>query len=231
MPGSRYLLLATHGYFAPPELGSALKANESAPPQTWQAMTNREVIGYHPGLLSGLAWAGASKPSKDPNTGVVDRGLSIMTADEVSALNLRGCDLAVLSACQTGLGQTAGGEGVLGLQRAFLQAGASTVVTSLWRVDDAATCLLVEQFYTNLWVKKRTKLEALREAQLFVLNSPALVSERRGELAGRERKSRAPGLGTKTEKLPAGGAIGSDSAPTSRSDPGHWAAFVLSGDL
>ncbi len=126
MPGKRYLLLATHGYFAPPEVQSALRAGEAAPRSSWEEMSRRDMVGYHPGLLSGLAWAGASNPTADPTTGLIDRGAAIMTAEEVAALNLKGCDLVVLSACQTGLGLTAGGEGVLGLQREFLQAGART---------------------------------------------------------------------------------------------------------
>ena len=60
----------------------------------------------------------------------------------------------------------------MGLQRAFQAAGARAVVASLWKVDDAATTVLMEQFYTNLWSKKMPKLEALRQAQLTVLNNP-----------------------------------------------------------
>jgi CHAT domain-containing protein len=223
MPGNRYLLLATHGYFAPPELQSALTAGAPAPRPSWEEMSRREVVGYHPGLLSGLVWAGASNPTADPTTGVIDRGSTIMTAEEVAALNLRGCDLAVLSACQTGLGLTAGGEGVLGLQRAFLQAGARTVVASLWRVDDAATYVLMEQFHRNIWVKKLSKLEALRQAQLSVLNNPGLVGRRRAELAKRE-------LGHIAEKLPDGGRVLPPVGLGTRSNPALWASFVLSGD-
>jgi CHAT domain-containing protein/tetratricopeptide (TPR) repeat protein len=224
MPGNRYLLLATHGYFAPPQVPSALNAGGAAPRPSWEEMSRHDVVGYHPGLLSGLAWAGASNPTADPSTGLIDRGSAIMTAEEVAALNLRGCDLAVLSACQTGLGLTAGGEGVLGLQRAFLQAGARTVVASLWRVDDASTYVLMEQFHTNLWVKKQPKLEALQQAQLTVLNNPGLVQRYRADLAKR-------GLGTVAEKLPEGGRVVPPSSPGTQSSPALWAAFVLSGDI
>jgi CHAT domain-containing protein/tetratricopeptide (TPR) repeat protein len=224
MPGKRYLLLATHGYFAPPEVQSALSPGEAGPSPGWEGMSRRDVVGYHPGLLSGLAWAGASNPTADLTTGLIDRGAAIMTAEEVAALNLRGCDLAVLSACQTGLGLTAGGEGVLGLQRAFLQAGSRTVVASLWRVDDVATYVLIDQFHTNLWARKLPKLEALRQAQLAILNNPGLVQRHRAELAKR-------GLGPKSEKLPDGGRVVPPLGPGTRSAPALWAAFVLSGDI
>ncbi len=113
---------------------------------------------------------------------------------------------------------------MLGLQRAFQAAGARAVVASLWKVDDAATTVLMEQFYTNLWSKKMPKLEALRQAQLTVLNNPGLVKTRRAELA----KQR--GIDEKPEKLPEGGRIAPAGDRATRSDPSLWAAFVLSGD-
>ena len=120
-------------------------------------------------------------------------GENVLTAEEVGGLDLSGCELAVLSACETSLGREAGGEGVLGLQRAFHTAGARTVVASLWKVDDAATSVLMERFYTNLWVEKMPKLEALRQAQLAVLNDPGLVQARRAELANGAGSARGRG--------------------------------------
>ncbi len=111
----------------------------------------------------------------------------------------------------------------MGLQRAFQAAGARAVVASLWRVDDAATTVLMEQFYSNLWNKKLPKLEALRQAQLAVLNDPGLVRKRSAELAKR-------GPGEKSVKLADGGRIEPPNAHPTRSDPALWAAFVLSGD-
>jgi CHAT domain-containing protein len=124
--------------------------------------------------LSGLAWAGAAGPPKEASAASIDLGAALMTAEEVASLDLRGCELAVLSACETGLGRTAGGEGVLGLQRAFHQAGCRTVVVSLWKVDDATTRALMERFYENLWRSKLPPLQALRQAQLRVLDDPEL---------------------------------------------------------
>jgi len=177
----RWLHVATHGFFAPASVKSAQKGE----------------VGYHPGLLSGLALAGANlKP--DPN-----RDDGILTALEVAALDLSGVEVAVLSACETGLGEVASGEGVLGLQRAFQVAGVRTTITSLWRVPDEATRLLMERFYENVWTKKLGKLQALREAQLWMLKE------------GRARGMKLKGeTATKSTRLP----------------PYYWAAFVLSGD-
>ena len=110
----------------------------------------------------------------------------------------------MLSACETGLGKTAGGEGLLGLQRSFQAAGVRTVVASLWKVPDAATRDLMEHFYENHWRKNMGVLAALREAQLSML--------REGGQRGMEFS--AGQLPDKSQRLP----------------PFYWAAFVLSGD-
>ena len=79
-------------------------------------------------------------------------------------------DLVVLSACETGLGKLRYGEGIIGLTRAFIYAGASSAVVSLWKVEDQSTSLLMEKFYQ--WLKKgANKAEALRQAKLEILNS------------------------------------------------------------
>jgi CHAT domain-containing protein len=137
----------------------------------------------------------------------------------------------VLSACDTGRGQVAGGEGVLGLQRAFQLAGARSVVASLWKVPDEATQVLMAEFYKNLWEKKRPKLEALRQAQLTLLRDyrPGANTGRSGLVKiGVEPVEALP------EKKPAGGdpSGGRASAPGAgdRLPPFYWAAFVLSGD-
>jgi CHAT domain-containing protein len=213
-PRFRNLHVATHGFFAEPKYPSIQQAShngEESAAQFSDAFSNPQMIrGFHPGVLSGLAFAGANRPLEP------DKDDGILTAAEVGVLPLQGVDLVVLSACDTGLGPVAGGEGVLGLQRAFQLSGARTTITSLWEVHDTATRRLMERFYRNLWERKMGKLDALRDAQLWMLNHPeAAVPE-----ASDPETTRKPG------KIVAR-ALDDKSARTS---PEFWAAFVLSGD-
>lgn len=115
---------------------------------------------------SGLLFSGANNALRGGSVkkeGVDD---GILTAKEIARLDLRGADLLVLSACQTGLGEVSG-EGVFGLQRGFKKAGVNTILMSLWEVDDEATCLLMTSFYKEL-AKGRTNSEALKAAQKAV---------------------------------------------------------------
>ena len=170
MTKCRNLHFSTHGFFAPAGIKSALNNNSRQTTLGFGDMlTWQDVVGFHPDLLSGLVLAGANHPVTDGK----DDG--ILTAMEVSGLDLSQVDLATLSACETGLGESAGGEGLLGLQRAFQLAGAKTTVASLWQVPDAATQLLMQRFYDNLWNDdhKMSKLEALLEAQRWMLREGA----------------------------------------------------------
>jgi CHAT domain-containing protein/tetratricopeptide (TPR) repeat protein len=215
MPGARFVHLATHGYFADREFASAIRHDPAR-----DVFAAGGAIGRNPLLLSGLALAGANPPAE--STPATRSGGGILTGEEVVDLNLSGAELVVLSACDTARGGSAGGEGVYCLQRAFSLAGARATVATLWRVNDAAASLLMSEFYSNLWVKKLPKLEALRQAQVAVLRSPERVASQekrlRGELASR-------GLGAKSEPLSAGGRS------TGRTPPALWAAFVLAGDF
>lgn len=203
-PHHRFLHLATHGFFAGEDLLSALRPYE--PTMEGTLLARHGVAGFHPGLLSGLALAGASSSS----TPKWEDDDGVLTALEVGSLDLRQVEMVVLSACETGLGASAGGEGILGLQRAFQIAGARTTVASLWQVDDLATRLLMERFYRNLWIEGMGKLEALREAQRWML--------REGGEALRE-----PAVGSRGGRRPW-------ESDTPALSPRLWAGMVLSGD-
>lgn len=156
LKGPAIVHVATHGYF--------------------QADVEQASVGVHqenaknnPLLRSGLLLAGASPTIKGevmPNLESNDNG--VLTAYEAMNLALEGTDLIIVSACETGLGDVRAGEGVYGLQRAFLVAGAKAMVMSLWKVDDAATQALMTNFYTNL-AKGGSKAKAFKQAQLQLM--------------------------------------------------------------
>jgi CHAT domain-containing protein len=110
-------------------------------------------------LRSGLLFAGANNANyADSNND------GIMTSLEISGLDFSQVDLIVLSACETGLGEVLGSEGVFGLQRAFKLAGAKSLIVSLWQVPDKQTAELMIKFY-DYHIKGHTKFEALQKAQ------------------------------------------------------------------
>lgn len=116
---------------------------------------------------SGLLFAGANS-SIEQNNGAKNNG--ILTAEEISKLDLLDVDLVVLSACQTGLGEIKG-DGIYGLQRGFKMAGAHSLLMSLWKVDDDATQILMSEFY-KCYVSGLTKQESLQRAQRVVRDTP-----------------------------------------------------------
>ncbi len=163
------LHIATHGFFLP---------DQQRPTGEKEFRTDRGRTGAadladpflrgveNPLLRSGLVLAGANAwllgkpPAPEAENG-------ILTAEDASGLDLLFTDLVVLSACQTGLGDIKAGEGVFGLRRAFLLAGAKTLVMSLWKIPDEETRTLMEGFYKRV-LEGRPRAEALREAQLDV---------------------------------------------------------------
>src|SRR6202043_447998 len=99
----------------------------------------------------------------------------------IAGFRLEQLQVGMLSACETGLGEVGGGEGVFGLQRAFHVAGARNVVASLWNVNDQATAALMAQFYHNLWQEKMAPLPALRQAQLTIYRHPERIKVLAGD--------------------------------------------------
>ncbi|MFM9964396.1 MAG: tetratricopeptide repeat protein [Planctomycetaceae bacterium] len=172
---------------------------------------------------SGLVLAGANRKPDVRADGaaseVPDDGL--LMDNEILAMPLENASLVVMSACDTAQGKQQSGEGLLGIQRAFQVAGARTTVASLWQVDDAATVLLMQRFYENLWSGKLSRVDSLREAQLWMLKS--------GKQALRESARRAIARGQEAR----GAQVLLDELDKSQDDrlpPFFWAAFVLSGD-
>lgn len=119
------------------------------------------ISDENPLSSSGLYFAGAQNTLWNMDVNKGDDG--ILTAYEISQLDLRGLKLAVLSACETGLG-ILDQDGVFGLQRGFKQAGAKSILMSLWKVDDEATRLLMTSFYRNL-INGDNQYDALRKAK------------------------------------------------------------------
>jgi CHAT domain-containing protein len=209
LPLARYAHLATHGFFADPKLRSALQID---PREFERVSKDRRSGARSPLAMSGLVFAGANRGRKDMAD---DRG--ILTAEGLIGLRLEGMELAVLSACETGLGAWGGGEGVYGLQRAFHVAGCRDVVASLWKVDDDATQALMALLYRNLWEKKLDPAEALRQAQLTLYRHPEAVALAKKRGAEDFTESDLP----KVVETPA--------AKAKRSPTAQWAAFTISG--
>jgi CHAT domain-containing protein len=138
----RVLHIATHGFFLPDQ-------SEPQERQSWMALDGHDLLarfrGEDPMLRSGLVFAGANHPVADPSE---DDGY--LTAQEAVHLDLQGTELVTLSACDAGSGDIRTGEGVYGLQRALIVAGARSMLLSLWPVPDAATCEFMVRFYTLL---------------------------------------------------------------------------------
>ncbi len=161
--------IATHGFFLPdqeqtPTQNGPLKRKQPYPPDRKLPPLLRCM--ENPLLRSGLVLAGANawlQGKRLPHA--ADDG--ILTGEDASGLDLLSTDLVVLSACETGLGDIRVGEGVFGLRRAFLMAGAKTLVMSLWKVPDTQTQMLMEDFYKRI-MAGTPRAEALREAQLSV---------------------------------------------------------------
>lgn len=158
------LHVATHGiYFKKTEKEKLSQQNLS-----WlnELGPSKNVIDYSMSRTS-LALSGATLAlnNEEIPEGVED---GLLTAKEIAQLDLRNVDIAVLSACETGLGDITS-DGVAGLQRGFKNAGVKSLLMSLWQVDDDATMLLMTEFYKNL-MDGKSKTDSLKNAQQYLRN-------------------------------------------------------------
>jgi CHAT domain-containing protein/Tfp pilus assembly protein PilF len=160
--GPRILHVATHGFF----LSDQQVAAAALQPISFGAEMPPLPLGENPLLRSGLALAGANARRSGEN----DDG--ILTAAEAAQLDLHSTQLVVLSACETGLGDVQQGEGVYGLRRALVLAGARAQLVSLWKVADAQTQALMVDYYQRL-LRGEARSAALREAQKAMIANPA----------------------------------------------------------
>jgi CHAT domain-containing protein len=158
----RVLHLATHGFFLRDACGGRAAGSTRGvgglvglPPRPAE----------NPLLLSGLALSGANRRALASADG--DDG--ILTAEEVASLDLSGVEWAVLSACDTGVGEITAGEGVFGLRRAFQIAGARSVIMSLWSVEDQSTRAWMKALYEGRFDRNRPTADAAHEASLALL--------------------------------------------------------------
>jgi CHAT domain-containing protein len=167
-PEYRVLHVATHGFF----LSDTCSASAAAGTRGVGGLAGtRPQSAENPLLLSGLALSGANRRASATPDG--DDG--VLTAEEVAGLDLSGVEWAVLSACDTGVGEVKAGEGVLGLRRAFQIAGARSVIMSLWSVDDQSTRAWMRALYEGRFERNRATADAVHEASL------ALLRERRSK--------------------------------------------------
>ncbi len=158
-PSPRILHLATHGFFFPdPKTADGKRLTVDGSEPVFK-------MSDHPMIRSGLLLAGGNyawEKGKSFKPGAED---GILTAYEISQMNLSNTELVVLSACETGLGDIQGNEGVYGLQRAFKTAGAKYLIMSLWQVPDFQTQQLMSAFYRHWLQDKMSIPDAFRAAQ------------------------------------------------------------------
>jgi tetratricopeptide (TPR) repeat protein/CHAT domain-containing protein len=226
----RILHLATHGFFLPDaqrdlnRLGRNLEFMSAGDAPGLGRLSGPGM--ENPMLRSGLALAGANTFLRGaPLPAEAEDGL--LTAEDVAGLDLLDTELVVLSACDTGLGAIHFGEGVFGLRRAFIVAGAKTLVMSLWKVPDLATAFLMDRFYDNLLTRGLDRDLALSQAQRATRD--VTVAELRGEwLTPAMIEQLAAGNGDARRRLQELAQKPDDHRPFA--PPLYWGAFICQGD-
>jgi CHAT domain-containing protein len=217
LPQAHLAHVATHGFFNERAFREELAA-EAEQMRSYAFAMDRQLVlagqgARRPLDYTGLVLAGANVPDKAGPEG------GILSGELLLEVNLEGLELAVLSACQTGLGEVAGDQVVQNLGKALHAAGCRDVVASLWNVPDDATAALMALFYDELLQKQRPPLKALRQAQLHIYCHPEQV---------KQLAERGPPRRDQVEKMPAGGGPPA-AAPLARAAIKDWAGFFLSG--
>ena len=135
-----------------------------------QRLLGRPVIGNLEGAQGGALAAVGAELQQSNEAAALGEDDGILTAEEITSVDLSGVEWAVLSACDTGIGEVRAGEGVFGLRRAFQIAGARTLIMSLWPVDDEVTRAWMRELYTNRFIKHMSTIDSVHEASLALLN-------------------------------------------------------------
>jgi CHAT domain-containing protein/tetratricopeptide (TPR) repeat protein len=179
--GPTILHVATHGFYARDQ-GTTRTPGSGGPSASLPtASASPASRGMHVELDGGLSSLSSSTPASDPAEGLDRSGLAmaganqgaggIVTAREIAGFDWWGTQLVVLSACATGVGAVSSGDGVYGMRRALVLAGAESQVVSLWNVNDAAARVLMRDYYDEL-ARGTGRAEALRQAKLHMLHQP-----------------------------------------------------------
>jgi CHAT domain-containing protein/tetratricopeptide (TPR) repeat protein len=226
----RILHLATHGFFLEDQKSDPDEERGAFGMLSFGAVAERgRLLGRgteNPLLRSGLALAGVNTwlrhgtPPEEAEDG-------LLTAEDVTGLDLLDTELVVLSACETGLGEVRVGEGVFGLRRAFVLAGAKTLVMSLWKVPDVATAVLMVRFYENLLQNEMERDEALREAQRYLRQ--VTVGEIRAEWLSAEAIAHVSAGSEETRRELEEPARQPDEHRAYQ-HPLYWGAFICQGE-
>lgn len=218
------LHLATHGLFLPDnpiktKVVSSdgeqriLVVSRQDGKEVTRNITSQELKLSNPLLRSCLFFAGANQTKQEEN-----QSDGVMTALEVSSLDLFGTKLVVLSACESGLGKIQTGEGVYGLRRALVLAGAETQMISLWAVSDDATKDLMTNYYKAL-KSGESRGKALRQAQLSFLQTNTSLTARKAQTRLRQSQTSDSNYQTKQK-----------NTNSNLAHPYYWASFIQSGE-
>jgi CHAT domain-containing protein/Tfp pilus assembly protein PilF len=236
--GPKILHIATHGFFlTDKEKGAGASARglelDAEPLLKGSPSTERtpppSLRIVNPLLRSGIALSGANVRRNSDDDGV-------LTALEATGLDLTGTKLVVLSACETGVGDPTVGEGVYGLRRALVIAGAETQVMSLWKVDDEATRDLMTGYYKNILKHGAGRAEGMRQAQLSALSKSStshpyywaafIVSGASGPLQPAEARTTEGPAPAPPKVIPGARGCGCEVASNEREIPFGWIALL-----